>query len=105
MIRMVLILIALMAVPFAIYFFYLLARSGPSGDGTAAKPWDWQRDSVINLGFIGLFLATVGLIAVLFMGGEAKDGKYTPARIENGKLIDGRFNYDEGAQNKGAAAD
>ena len=91
MIRMLLAALALIAVPFVIYFLYDLARSGPDGRG-ARNPRDWERDSVLNLGFVGLFLATLVIISVISTGGGSRDGTYTPARIENGKLIDGGFN-------------
>ena len=91
MIRIILVSLALLAVPFVIYFLYELARGGPDGTG-ARRPKDWERDSVLNLGFVGLFLVFAGIVTVLVLGSGSRDGKYVPARIENGKLIDGGFN-------------
>jgi len=88
MIRILLAALAMIAVPFVIYFLYDLARSG-SG---ARNPKDWERDSVLNLGLVGLFLAALAIFGVVATGGGSRDGTYTPARIENGKLIDGGFN-------------
>jgi len=95
MIRIILVSLALLAVPFVVYFLFELARGGPDGTG-ARKPKDWERDSVLNLGFVGLFLAFAGIVTVLVIGSGSHDGKYTPARVENGKLIDGGFNRDGG---------
>jgi len=94
MIRILLVTLALAVVPFLIYLFYDIARRGPDGRG-ARSPKDWEKDSVLNLGFAGLFLAVLGLVGVLAFGGESGGGVYEPARIENGKLIDGRFNTDK----------
>jgi len=68
MIRMLLAALAMIAVPFIIYFLYELARGGPDGAG-ARNPRDWERDSVLNLGFVGLFLATLVIISVVTTGG------------------------------------
>jgi len=101
MIRIILVSLALLAVPFVVYFIYDLARSGPDGTG-ARNPRDWERDSVLNLGFIGLFLGFVGVVLIVATGGGSSDGTYTPARIENGKLIDGGFNQSNRAPEQSA---
>lgn len=93
MIRILLVTLALAAVPFLIYLIYDIARRGPDGLG-ARNPKDWEKDSVLNMGFAGLLLAVLGLIGVLAFGGGSDEGTYEPARIENGKLIDGRFTTD-----------
>lgn len=94
MIRIVLLTLALMAVPFLVYGLYEIIRSGPDGTG-ARSPRDWERDSMLNLGFVGLALGVAGIVFVLATSGGSRDGTYTPARIENGKLIDGGFNETE----------
>ena len=91
MIRILLAALAMIAVPFVIYFLYDLVRGGPEGSG-ARNPKDWERESVLNLGLVGLFLAALAIVGVVATGGGSHDGTYTPARIENGKLIDGGFN-------------
>ena len=91
MIRILIAMLAMIAVPFVIYFIYDLARGGQDGTG-ARNPADWERDSVLNLGFVGLFLAFLAVLALVSTGSGQRDGTYTPARIENGKLIDGGFN-------------
>ena len=91
MIRILLAILAMLAVPFVIYFLYDLLRGGRDGTG-AQNPRDWERDSVINLGFVGLFPSFLVVIALITTGSGSQDGTYTPARIENGKLIDGGFN-------------
>ncbi len=91
MIRILIAALAMIAVPFVIYFLFDLARGGPQGEG-ARNPKDWERESVLNLGLVGLFLAALAIVGVVATGGGSADGTYTPARIENGKLIDGGFN-------------
>lgn len=100
MIRMVVVTLLLMAVPFVVYFLYDLARRGPDGMGARA-PKDWEKDSVLNLGFAGLALGTIGLVWILVVGQGVREGEYTPARIENGKLIDGGFNLPENDPDSG----
>ena len=104
MIRMLLAALAMIAVPFVIYFFYDLARRGPDGNG-ARNPKDWERDSVLNLGFVGLFLAAVAIIGVVATGGGSREGTYIPVRIENGKLIDGGFNKIDSTPERSLAQD
>ena len=71
----------------------------------ARHPKDWEKDSVLNLGFAGLFLAVIGIVGILAFGGEPHKGLYEPARIENGKLIDGRFNGDKSGPERNAASE
>jgi len=104
MIRMLILMLALLAVPFVVYFLYDIARRGPDGQGPR-NPRDWERDSVLNLGFVGLFLAAVAIAFVLVTGGGSRDGVYIPARIENGKLIDGGFTPAEDARVPSKLAD
>ena len=104
MIRIVLVIIALLAVPFVVYFLYDLARRGPDGRG-APSPKDWEEDRILNLGLAGLALAVVGMVAVLAFGGGSRDGEYFPARIENGKLIDGGFNEPNDASTQNESVD
>jgi len=101
MIRIILVSLALLAVPFLVYLLYEIARAGPDGKG-ARNPKDWERDSVLNLAFAGLFLVFVGVVAIVATGGGSRDGTYTAARIENGKLIDGGFNLPDGASESSA---
>ncbi len=101
MIRILIVSLALLAVPFLVYFIYEIARAGPDGKG-ARSPRDWERDSMLNLGFAGLFLVFIGIVTVVATGGGTKDGTYSPARIENGKLIDGGFNEPGSAQESSA---
>ena len=104
MIRILIVSLALLAVPFVVYFIYEIARAGPDGKG-ARNPKDWERDSVLNLGLAGLFLIFVGVVAVVATGDGSRDGTYTAARIENGKLIDGGFNKPESVPEAGATTE
>jgi hypothetical protein len=101
---MVLVILALLAVPFVVYFLYDLARRGPDGRGTPS-PKDWEQDHVVNLGLAGLALAVVGMVVLLMFSGGSRDGIYYPARIENGKLIDGGFNEPDGTPTQGESVD
>jgi len=81
MIRILLAVLAVIAVPFVIYFLYDLARRGPDGTGVR-NPKDWEQASVLNLGFAGLFLSTALVIWLVATGSGSRDGTYSPARIE-----------------------
>lgn len=94
MIRLVLVSLAMMAVPFIVYGIFEIVRSGPDGQGPRS-PRDWERGSVLNLGFAGLALMVAALVFLIATDGGSRDGTYVPARIENGKLIDGYFNTDQ----------
>ena len=104
MIRILLAVLAMVAVPFLIYFLHDLVRGGPDGKGVR-NPKDWERDSVLSIGFVGLFLATLTVIAVVTTGGGSREGSYTPARIENGKLIDGGFNQRDSSPERSLTLD
>ena len=87
MIRVVLLLAALAAVPFVVYGLYMVLRRQPVG-GTEEAPMP-----VLRLGAAGLALVVVGFVAILVtqQEGGAGGGSYEPARYENGKLIPGGF--------------
>jgi hypothetical protein len=93
MIRVVLVSLAMLAVPFIVYAIFEIVRQGPDGKGPRS-PRDWERDSVLNLGFVGLALMVGALVYLIATDEGSRDGIYVPPRIENGKLIDGYFNTD-----------
>ncbi|MCP4330920.1 MAG: hypothetical protein GY791_21235 [Alphaproteobacteria bacterium] len=75
--------------PFALYFGYLyLARlgRGRSGEGLVPSsiPWTW-------LLVIGVVLAAVSLGAMALVGSGAPGDPYVAPRMEDGKIVPGRF--------------
>jgi hypothetical protein len=84
MIRPVLSEIAIFLVPFAVYAFFLLA----SRSGVWAKS-SWPLHVVGKLAVAAFVLVIVSLVLLAHFSGAPPDSTYTPARIENGKLIPG----------------
>jgi len=77
--------LALFLTPFALFSIYLILR--------LRFPTDlehWTRGRVSWLTFAGLALALIGLIGLEVFAPRGQ-GKYVPAHVENGVLIEGHF--------------
>lgn len=91
MVRILLATLFLMAIPFVVYAIYETLRRGPDGLG-ARRPAAWESETVTRLGLGGCALAIVGFLALWGLENAGpKDGRYEPARYEDGKLIPGRI--------------
>lgn len=85
MLRVVLINIALFALPLAIYAAYFYVRERNQN----AVEIEWKNMPLSFLLQAGLGLIVLGMLVTAYMGGEDAGGAYVPARMENGKLIPG----------------
>jgi hypothetical protein len=77
--------LALFLAPFALFSIYLILR--------LRFPTDlehWTRGRVSWLTFAGLVLALVGLIGLEFTAPRGQ-GRYVPAHVEKGVLVEGHF--------------
>lgn len=84
MIRPVLTEIGIFLIPFAVYAAFLLAsRSGV----LTANSWPLHIVGKLTIG--ALLLVIVSLLLLAHFSGAPPGSTYTPARIENGKLIPG----------------
>lgn len=81
MLRVILEPLALFLSPFAAYALFLLFF------GAEAR-WTGRRVWTLALAGVALALASVLWVAVT---SERRQGAYTPARIENGKLVPGHM--------------
>jgi hypothetical protein len=77
--------IALFLAPFALFAIYLVLRFRFR---TYRNHWTGRRMS--RLTFAGLVLALLGLIA-LEVSAPRGQGKYVPAHVVNGVLVEGHF--------------
>lgn len=84
MIRPVLTEIAIFLVPFAVYAIFLLA----SRSGVWVKS-SWPLHVVGKLAVAAFVLVIVSLLLLAHFSGAPPGSTYTPARIENGKLVPG----------------
>jgi len=78
--------IVLFLVPFVLYAIYLL-----STDRDAREKEHWRLNVVSGLAIAGCILVIASLIAFAHFGGYAPGGIYTPAHMENGKLVPGQI--------------
>lgn len=85
MIRPVLIEIGIFLIPFAIYAAFLLA----SRSGGVWVPSSWPLHILARLAVAALLLVIVSLVLLAQFSGSPPGSTYTPAHIENGKLIRG----------------
>ncbi|HEX7789535.1 MAG TPA: DUF6111 family protein [Afipia sp.] len=84
MIRPVLTEIGIFLIPFAVYAAFLLAsRAGV----LTANSWPFHIVGKLTIG--ALLLVIVSLLLLAHFSGAPPGSTYTPARIENGKLIPG----------------
>lgn len=84
MIRPVLTEIAIFLIPFAVYAAYLFARRS----GVLVKS-SWPLHIVGKLAVAAFVLVIVSLLLLAHFSGAPPGSTYTPARVENGKLIPG----------------
>lgn len=85
MIRPVLTEIAIFLIPFAVYAAFLFAsRSG----GVWVKA-SWPLHIVGKLAVAAFVLVILSLVLLAHFSGAPPGSTYTPARVENGKLIPG----------------
>ncbi|MBB4199130.1 hypothetical protein CCR94_16665 [Rhodoblastus sphagnicola] len=76
--------IGLFLAPFVLYAAVLIFRA--RHPLVAAS---WSRGALSWLTLAGLALAMAGLVALALLGPE--QGAYTPAHVENGRLLPGHF--------------
>ena len=84
MIRPVLTEIGIFLIPFAVYVVFLIA----SRSGVWVKS-SWPLPVVAKLAVAAFVLVIVSLVLVAHFSGAPPGATYTPAHIENGKLIRG----------------
>ncbi|MDE2577554.1 MAG: hypothetical protein KGL46_01995 [Hyphomicrobiales bacterium] len=78
-------MLALFLAPSAVYLLWLIwAQRHP------APPGAWSGARAFWLVVAGLAAAIFGLFA-FGLSAERQQGAYTPAHVENGKLVPGRF--------------
>ncbi len=78
--------IFLFVAPFAIYAIYLFAT-----ERDAREKEHWRLNVLSGLAVAGCMLVIASLIAFAHFGGAPPGGTYTPAHIENGKLVPGQI--------------
>lgn len=85
MIRPVLTEIGIFLIPFALYaLFVILSRSN------VLHASSWPFHIVGRLAIAALLLVILSLILLANFSGAPPDSVYTPAHIENGRLVPGR---------------
>lgn len=85
MIRAVLTEIGIFLIPFVLYVLFLLATSKG-----VAKQASWPARVVLKLLISAFALVIVSLILLAHFSGAAPTATYTPAHMENGKLVPGQ---------------
>jgi len=84
MIRPVLTELGIFLIPFALYACFLLASRSGVFDRTS-----WPAHIVIKLAIGALLLTIRSLILLAHFSGAPPNSTYTPAHIENGRLVPG----------------
>lgn len=84
MIRPVLTEIGIFLIPFAVYALFLVA----SRSGVWVKS-SWPLHILGRLALAAFLLVIVSLVLLAHFSGAPPGSTYTPARVENGKLIRG----------------
>jgi hypothetical protein len=84
MIRPVLTEIGIFLIPFAVYAVFLLA----SRSGVWVRS-SWPLHMIARLAVVAFVLVIVSLVLLAHFAGAPPGATYTPAHIENGKLIRG----------------
>ena len=84
MIRPVLTELVLFLAPFAIYAFYLLATKAD-----LLHPQSWPLGILMWLTIVALLLMFASFLVLAHWGGERAGSDYTPAHMENGRLVPG----------------
>jgi len=85
MIRAVLTEAGIFLIPFALYALFLLATA--KGVTQSAS---WSARVVLTLLTAAFLCVIVSLILLAHFSGAAPDATYTPAHIENGRLVPGQ---------------
>ena len=76
--------LAIFLIPFAVYVAYLFATR--AGVFTTSS---WPAKRVLWLTVIALLLTIASLVLLAHFSGAPPGSSYTPAHIENGKLVPG----------------
>lgn len=86
--------LAVLAIPFAIYFAYrnFLLRHKLE-EGAEYSPVPYHR-----LFVIGGVLAVLAFVVMYLAGDKVQNGKYVPAHMENGQLVPGKVVVDKTAE-------
>jgi hypothetical protein len=71
-------------VPFAIYALWLALSQRPLSD-----PKSWPLRSVVYLAIGGLALTSLALVFFIHFSSAPPGAEYSPARIENGRIVPG----------------
>jgi hypothetical protein len=84
MIRPVLTEIGIFLIPFALYAIFLIATRAGVFDQAS-----WPAPLVARLVLGSLLLVIVSFVFLAEFSGAPPDSTYTPAHMENGRLVDG----------------
>ena len=98
MLRFFIALAVVFALPFIAYSLWRMVNALPNSKGEAAAPAPTQW-----LALAGAVLALI-TVAVLTIAGPvdtARDGVYQPPRIEDGRIVPGRFDRGEDEDDAG----
>jgi hypothetical protein len=72
--------------PFAVYAAWLVATRG-----SANNAGDWTGRTIAYLAVGGAVLMSVALLFFINFQGAPPGGKYTPATVEDGKIVPGHI--------------
>ncbi len=84
MIRAVLTEIGIFLIPFAVYALFVIATRAD-----VLHPSSWPLRIIIRLALIAFMLVIASLLLLSHFSGAPPGSTYTPAHIENGKLVPG----------------
>jgi hypothetical protein len=77
-----------LVLPTLIYMAYMAAERRKAASGGAPVPW-WVGAPWPWLVTGGVFLAAIVLVTLALTGGSDKSGTYHPARLIDGRIIEG----------------
>ncbi len=86
MLRFLLFNAVFLLLPFAIYAVWLMTTRGSAGN-----VGDWTIRTIGILAIGGIVLMAISLLFFINFSGSPPGGKYTPATIEDGKLVPGHI--------------
>jgi hypothetical protein len=84
MIRPILTEIGIFLIPFAVYALFVIATRAD-----VLHPSSWPLRIVLRLAVIAFLMVIASLLLLAHFSGAPPGSTYTPARIENGKLVPG----------------
>jgi hypothetical protein len=84
MIRAVLTEIGIFLIPFAVYALFVIATRA-----NVLHPSSWPLRIVLRLAVIAFLMVIASLLLLAHFSGAPPGSTYTPAHIENGKLVPG----------------